>query len=78
MSISLDVPRVLTQLLVVVPQVLALGPALFLYINDIQNTFSESVIRHFADDTNDRKLDTIEKTIESVINHELNTSDNKQ
>ena len=77
MFISLDVPRVLKQLLVVVPQGPALGPALFLYINDLQNPFSKSVIRHFADDTNDKKLDTIEKKIESVINHELNTSNNK-
>ena len=38
---------------------------------------TEWFIRHFADDTNDKKLDTIEKKIESVINHELNTSNNK-
>ena len=63
MFISLDVPRVLKQLLVVVPQGPALGPALFLYINDLQNAFSKSVIRHFADDTNDKNLIQLKKKL---------------
>ena len=55
-----------------VPQVSTLDPLIFLpYINDLQSVFSESVVNHFAYDTNVLFLAKNLGTIESVINHEI-------
>ena len=42
-----------------------------MYINDLQGTFSKSIINYFADDTNLLFPGTKLGTIESVVNHEL-------
>ena len=43
----------------------------YLYINDLQNVFSKSVVHHFADDTNLLFPAKKPGATESVINHEL-------
>ena len=55
-----------------VPQGSVLGPLLFLiYINDLNEAISHSLIRHFADDTNILICNKSLKKINKYINHDL-------
>ena len=55
-----------------VPQGLVLGPLLFLlYINDLNEAISHSIIHHSADDTNILFSHKCLKKIDKYINHDL-------